>query len=221
MIRPTDGGRHRISTEATDSLLARVREIWASLAEADPGRLAAGTRSAFSPKGGDTGEFRVALWGREAQISFPGFVTRWLDNAEIVDPFDAALLAYYFETADGTPEAGTRIAFSDLPNGTFYARAFQGYTGNELAKVFGNDAASFTTSAGRIGGLPEPLADHAFSFRALPLVSVAVACWLGDEDFGPSYRVLFDAAVEHHLPTDVCAIVGSSLTRCLIAAHDE
>ena len=196
-----------------------MAEIWASLADADPERLATGTGSSYTPAGGGSGAFRLPVWGREATIAFPGFAATWLDEVVSVDPFVAALLAYYFETSDGTAEAGSRIAFSELQHGTFYSRAFQGYTGDKLAKTFGNDAHSFAAAARDLGGLPEPLADHAFSFRTLPLVSVAVACWLGDEDFGPSYRVLFDAAVGHHLPTDVCAIVGSSLTRRLIDAH--
>ncbi|MBU1225740.1 MAG: DUF3786 domain-containing protein [Actinobacteria bacterium] len=210
-------GHHR--PDATESLLARVAEIWAELAGADPKQLAAGTRSSYTPAGGGTGEFRLPVWGREALIAFPGFEATWLDTAERVDPFTVALLAYYFATSDGTPGAGSRIAFGGLRDGAFYAQAFQGYTGNELAKAFGNDADALAAAAGALGGVPEPLADLAFSFRALPLVSIAVACWLGDEDFGPSYRVLFDAAVGHHLPTDVCAIVGSSLTRQLITAH--
>ncbi|MFH0916159.1 MAG: DUF3786 domain-containing protein [bacterium] len=205
--------------DATGSLLARVAEIWAGLAGADPERLAANTRSSYTPVVGDSGELRLPVWGREALVAFPRFAATWADDAATVDPFTTALLAYYFETCDGTPEAGRRIAFSELRDGSFYAQAFQGYTGNELAKAFGNDTGTFTDAAGDLGGLPETLADRAFSFRVLPLVSVAVACWLGDEDSGPSYRVLFDAAVGHHLPTGVCAIVGGVLTRRLIAAH--
>jgi hypothetical protein len=205
-------------TDATGSLLARVAEIWAGLAEADPERLAADTHSSYASVAGGSGDFRLSVWGREALVAFPGFSTVWVDAAERVDPSTAALVAYYFATCDGTPETGCRIAFSELRDGTFYAQAFQGYTGAELAKAFGNDTDAFSAAAQGLGGLPEPLADRAFSFRALPLVSVAVACWLGDEDIGPSYRVLFDAAVGHHVPTDVCAILGSNLTRRLMAA---
>jgi hypothetical protein len=207
--------------DATASLLTRVAEIWDGLADADPERLAATSHSSYVAAVGESGEFRLPVWGREALIGFPGFAATWADDGTAVDPFTAALLAYYFDACDGTPESGRRIAFSELRDGTFYAQAFQGYTGNELAKAFGNDAEAFGAAADGLGGLPEALADRAFSFRALPLVSVVAACWLGDEDFAPSYRILFDAAVGHHLPTDVCAIVGSNLTRRLIAEHDR
>lgn len=203
--------------DSTESLLERVAEIWSSLVGSDPERLAAATQADWESDG-DGGVFRLAVWGRDAVVSHPGFEATWADGGEPVDPFSAGLLAYYFDTADGTPETGSLIAFGELQDGTFYAKAFQGYTGNQLAKVFGNDADAFVTACVRTGGRPVVLADRAFSFRALPLVSVTVVCWLGDEDFGPSFRVLFDAAVGHHVPTDVCAILGSNLTRRLIAA---
>jgi len=52
-------------------------------------------------------------------------------------------------------------------------------------------------------------------------VRVTVACWQGDEDFPSSYRVLFDAALAHQLPTDAGAVLGSTITRRLIAAHHD
>ncbi len=42
----------------------------------------------------------------------------------------------------------------------------------------------------------------------------------GDEEFSPSYRILFDANTRHHLPTDTCAIIGSTLTRRLIKGYN-
>ncbi|MFN2105113.1 MAG: DUF3786 domain-containing protein [Candidatus Promineifilaceae bacterium] len=47
---------------------------------------------------------------------------------------------------------------------------------------------------------------------------MAAVCWLGDEDFPTSYRILFDRSIEHHLPTDACAILGSMLTTRLTKA---
>ena len=68
-----------------------------------------------------------------------------------------------------------------------------------------------------LNGRVERLGDKSFSFSVLPYVSLLAVCWQGDEDFLASYRVLFDANVSHHLPTDACAILGSILTRRLIS----
>jgi hypothetical protein len=137
--------------------------------------------------------------------------------------FDQAQLAYYFTLSDGTPQTGRWISFSELPDGTFYTQAFQGYTGNELLKVFGNDENRFANAAvqagGRPAGMAQSIGDQAFIFRVLPHVSLMVVNWLGDEDFPASYRILFDAAASHHLTTDACAILGSTLTRRLVKAN--
>jgi hypothetical protein len=129
------------------------------------------------------------------------------------------MLAYYFYTADGTPPSGTWISFSELPDGKFYTAAFQGYTGNELAKAFGNDLPTFEAAAKKLGGRKETFADVAYAFRALPQVSLLAAGWAGDEDFPPSYRILFDAHSGHQTTADACAILGSTLTRRLIKSN--
>jgi hypothetical protein len=50
----------------------------------------------------------------------------------------------------------------------------------------------------------------------LPRLSILVAYWSGDEDFPTSVQVLFESSTPHYLPTDVCAYLGSSLTRMLL-----
>ena len=142
-------------------------------------------------------------------------------TGEPLDVMTQAFLAYYFHTADGTQVSEQWIAFSGLPDGQFYASAFQGYTGNELAKVFGNDLEMFTNAADNLGGRPYKLGDAAFIFQALPLVPILAVGWQGDEDFAPSYRLLFDKNINHHLPTDACAILGSTLTRRLIKTQEK
>ena len=129
-----------------------------------------------------------------------------------------AVLLYYLRTADGTPHAGHWIAFADLPDGRFYNQAFQGYTGDRLAKTFGDDLESFSGAAQRIGGSQIAYSDAGFVFHVLPRLAVAVVAYRGDEDFSPRYQLLFDSSAGHYLPTDVCAVLGSMLTQRLILA---
>jgi hypothetical protein len=65
------------------------------------------------------------------------------------------------------------------------------------------------------------LGDAAYEFYVLPLVSVLLVTWQGDEDFNATYQILFDAAVSHHIPTDACAIIGSNLTHHLIVEMES
>ena len=199
-----------------DYLAQRVDELRAELLRRDPPVLATNTGAELTGS-----NFNLLMWRKSIVLNSQDFIGRELDSGQPVDIMTQALLAYYFYTADGTLPSAKWIAFSGLPDGQFYAAAFQGYTGNELAKGFGNDSELFKQSAGELGGQPYDLGDAAFIFQALPLVPILAVQWLGDEDFAPSYRLLFDYQVSHHLPTDACAILGSTLTRRLLRSSQH
>jgi hypothetical protein len=222
---PSVSKQKRSSSPDPTHLEQRTTELHDSLRQVDPQLLARRTGATYTPAGEGQGSFQLGYWDRPLALAYPAFVARDERTDQGIGPLDEAMLAYYFALSDGTPETGAWISFSDLPDGRFYTQAFQGYTGDELAKVMGNDEDGFAAAAGAIHGRDlstgGQLGDRAFAFRALPYVSLLVVCWLGDEDFPPSYRLLFDSAVKHHLSTDACAILGSSLTRRLIRAYSQ
>lgn len=208
----------------TQRFVQRFDELRGTLQGIDPGRLADDTGALFEPKGGDQGIFTLNLWGRPVSVSYPGFQIapgNEPGNAGPASPFETALILYYFATADGAAIEGRWIAFSELPDGRFYDPAFQGYTGKELARSFGDDQAAFERAAGALGGRRLALGDAAFAFQALPRLPVAAVYWRGDEDFPSACQMLFDASASHYLPTDACAVLGSTLTRMLIKNHLE
>jgi hypothetical protein len=201
-------------------LAARAGELRAGLRDLDPARIAARSGAGFFRTGENQGEFRLAVWQQPVVVTFPGFVV--IDAAQrepLADPAQALVL-YYFVTCDGAPAAGQWISFADLPDGRFYNQAFQGYTGKPVAQAFGQDIAAFRAAAQALGGMEYPLGEAAFCFQALPHVPLLAVYWLGDEDFPPACQILFDAAASHHLPTDACAILGSTLARRLVKKKD-
>jgi Domain of unknown function (DUF3786) len=172
----------------------------------------------------DDNELRLHLWGKPVCLTLPGFTVLDTTTRQPLRPDQELLLLYYFSTADGTPETGQWISFADLPGGRFYNQAFQGYTGHELAKAFGPDQAAFERAAVSLDGRPYPLGDAAFLFHVLPRVALLVIFWQGEDsedtvDFPPSFQILFDSSASHYLPTDACAILGSTITRRLISAR--
>ena len=199
-----------------NSLARRVNELRAELRLRDTAVLAHNTGAKFA-----NDRFELNVWATAVVIPTPDFVALDAHSGQACDGLTQALLAYYFHTSDGAPLSGAWIAFSALPDGKFYTAAFQGYTGRRLAQAVGNDAQAFARAAAHLDGQRETLGDVAFRFQILPRVAMAVVCWLGDEDFGPSYRLLFDESIEHHLPTDASAILGSTLTAKLIAAREQ
>jgi hypothetical protein len=196
----------------------KVQELRQALAGADPQGLAARTGAEWLPLPDSGGEFRLPLWGKSVTLTFPGFVACDPENGAELGPDVQALLLYYFTISDGAPLAGQWISFSELPDGRFYTQAFQGYTGNELVRVFKSSYEDFLRAAESLGGQRLTFGDASFAFSVLPRVAVLAVFWRGDEDFSASIQILFDANAGHHLSTDVCAILGSMLTRRLIKA---
>ena len=200
-----------MSERTLTGLAGRVQELRADLAQRDLSTLVSACGATVVD-----GRLQMKVWGTAVVLSAPEFVVRDAETGEALDPLTQALVAYYLHTADGAPPADHWIAFTELPHGRFYTQAFQGYTGRELAQTFGNDVVRFRETAVALGGTAVTFADAAFRFQALPRVPVLVVCWQGDEDFPPSYKILFDAQTPHYLPTDACAILGSMLTRQLL-----
>jgi hypothetical protein len=198
-----------------DRFTRRNAELLERIASAAPGQLAAATGAKLQP----TGQFLLDLWGREVLLTPPTYSAHWNLTGAPVGQMDQALLLYYLATADGVPPAERWVSFADLPDGRFYNQAFQGYTGQELARAFGNDLAAFIAANQSLGGHPYPLGQAAYTYQPLPRTPVLVVYWLGDEDFPASAQILFDASASHYLPTDAYAILGSALTRRLINAR--
>ena len=193
----------------------RVGQLRAGLQEkAEPIALAARSGTEFFAEAG-TSEIRLSLFGRPLRVSFPEFVVFEPDGKES-NLATQVLLLYYLTIADGTPVEGRWVSYADLPDGRFYSQAFQGYTGRELAKHFGGNLEAFCQAAKKLDGMNIAYGDAAFAFHILPRVMLAAVYHLGDEDFPSTCQILFDASTSHYLPTDVCAILGSMLTRKLL-----
>lgn len=204
-------------------LPARLNELRQELACEEPYALAERCGAAFcgpipsqAANADARGVFSLPMWGRSVQVSYPAFEACWQPDNIPLGLLDQGLLTYYLARCDGTSPIGRWISFGELPDGRFYNQAFQGYTGEVLGRAFGNQLEVFKERAFASGGEPFMLGDAAFSFLALPFVPVLTVAWLGDEDFPTRYQVLFDASIPHHLPTDGCAILGSTLVRKLL-----
>lgn len=191
-------------------------QLRSQLSGADPLVLADRTGASFIRQGESGAEFHLNVWSQPVILTFPGFQALQDASREALPSFTTALILYYFNTADGAPLGGKWISFTELPDGRFYTQAFQGYTGNELARAFQHNIEAFAQAAENLGGSARPLGDFSFEFQALPRVPVLVACWRGDEDFPASFKILFESSASHYLPTDAYAILGSNITRRLI-----
>jgi hypothetical protein len=193
-------------------------ELRAQLQDRRPSQIAALSGAAWDES---TGVFSIAWLDRTFRITWPD-LTAYADEASEPSPASTqGLLLYYLAKADGTPSAGHWIGFRELPDGWLYHQAFQGYTGNRLVQALGNeDMPALATASKALGGTAIDLGDCGFSFPILPRIQLAIVYWLGDDEFTPQAKVLFDAAAGQYLPIDGLAHLGSDLvSRILKEIH--
>ena len=195
-----------MTTPMREKMIAKVAAQRADLRQRDPRELAARAGAEF-----DNGMWRVKFYGETHVITFPELEVSVEATHKACGLNRSSMFFYYFLTADGAPFADKWIAFRELPGGMFYHQAYQGYSGDRLAKAIDNHAGVFERAAKNLGGQKLDLGDASFAFNALPRVRVAAVYYAGDEDFPASANVLFDAAASHSLPTDALGGVGSSL----------
>jgi len=217
---------HKTSFEQKESnFTRRVGELRAGLKHCEPWSLAERTGGVYTPSDDQTGILRLSLWGRPLFVHFPELIV-YYDNRELAPLVIQALILYYCQTAHGPAPAGPWISFSELPDGKFYNQAFQGYSGKQLSRAFGNKLTEVQKAALQIGSklIPEDkleIGDFACLFQVMPNLPILLVGWQGDEDFPASYQLLFDVTAANYLPTDVCAIVGGMLVRKMIALQQH
>lgn len=211
---PTGPGREAESARQRweESMLRQLEELRLAVRRQVPEALAARCGAVYQAH-----EIRLAYWDRQACLDWPALEAHWMPEGNPASTYDTAVLLYYLRQADGSPMADRWIGYRDLPGGTFYNQAFQGYSGDRLAGVFGQSPEAFDAAARALAGLHLPaLAEHAYAFQPLPRIRLAAVLWPGDEEFPARASVLFDAAAAHYMTTDGLALLGSGLVGRLI-----
>jgi len=191
------------------SLRPLINEAREELAKVNPQELAR--------RGGLTfheGWLELPLLGRVYSIRWPE-LSPTAPNGEACPEELQILLLDYLKNGDGAPPTGRWIGFRELPDGGFYWRAFQGYSGDQLVRDLGGDVEAFHRASITLGGETLDMGDASYTFRALPQLPMAVVWWAGDEEFPAKASALFDETASHYLPTDGLAILGRMLCRKL------
>lgn len=192
------------------SMLDKFQSLQDSIVSAKPQEIAIKGAAEY-----ESGGLRLQYWGESIAITWPGLEMHGPEGSPL-STFDKAMILYYLSTADGVEMADRWIGFRELPDGGFYNQAFQGYSGDRLARAFGEQPELFQEASGKIGGFRLPaLADFAWAFQALPRIRLAAVLWPGDDEFAAKGSVIFDASSTHYMPTDGLALLGSGLVRRL------
>lgn len=194
----------------------RADELRLELLKADKNQLAFTTSTTFLGEGGDTGKFEFPYWGDQVVMSSEDYIARDFISQRSLPPIHQAMILYYFFTSRSSPPSRGWISFSELADGQFYNAAFQGYTAKKILQYFDQDYQAFEDKCLELCGEKISFGDGAFKVQILPQAAILLVYWKGDDEFPPSYQLLFEDTVDYHLPTDACAILGSMLVGKLL-----
>jgi hypothetical protein len=197
-----------------ESMLRQVDELRVAVGASSPGDLAYRCGGTFRED-----QIRMYHWGQEVSLSWPDLQAYYLPQGEPCSIFDLAMLLYYLRSADGSPMADRWIGYRELPGGTFYSQAFQGYSGDRLARALGDQPETFAAAARALdGSILTGLPGVAYAFLPLPRIRLAAILYPGDDEFPARASILFDAAASHYMTTDGLALLGAGLVGRLLKA---
>lgn len=204
-----------------DRLTAVADRARATLATIKPTKLALYSGCTIDADG----HFRLTFFGQEYIVTAGDFAVRNAHTGSDASPFTRCLLLTYLATADGTTPSGRWVSFRELPGGLFYAQAFQGYTGDRLARALpvNPEAAmrALRQAAEHLHGETLAIGDVGYTFTVLPRIRLGIVYWAGDEEFAPRAQVIFEDTSAHYLPVDGLAIVGSQLVDRILAVGSD
>jgi hypothetical protein len=200
------------------SLEPKIAQARDELRARDPREIAERSGAVYYEIEECQGRLQVRFFGQPYTVTWPDLEVFDPTGQRCSNPVQAVLLQYLV-LADGTPLAQQWVSLRELPNGAFYERAFQSYSGNLVARAFKSDIDAFREAALQLGGEPLALGDAAFRFWALPKIPLALVYWSGGEEFPASAQVLFDASAGHYHHLEMLAHLGAMLCDRVIAVH--
>jgi hypothetical protein len=197
-----------------DKLAPVVKEAQAKLRTIDRGLVAERSGAVIDPQG----NLHLVFLRREYVIDQLSWTITRADDGSVPPSLMQSLILSYLSMSDGTPPIDRWLGFRELPNGLFYAQAFQGYTGAELIRDLHGDVVVFRQASEKLQSRPLALGDAGYVFQVLPRLSLAAIMWAGDDEFPAQAQVLFQESAPHYLVTDGLAILGSLLIGQIVKA---
>jgi hypothetical protein len=207
-----------IMNEDQTPLERRADELREEVLKAEPNSLADLTGTRTYEKDDGSG-FEFLYWGNPVRLSSEDYIARDPENDQPLPAIHQAMILYYFSSSKNSSPVGKWISFSELADGQFYNAAFQGYTSKKILQHFDNDYEGFESRCLELSGEKTSFGDAAYRFQILPMIAILAVYWKGDDEFPPSYKILFEDIADYHLPTDGCAILASMLTGKLISEY--
>ncbi len=109
------------------------------------------------------------------------------------------LILHYLLHAQNKSLANDWVSEKDLPGGSLFFTASHALPTESLAGAFDERPSVVDDAARSIGGEKVNLGGLSYRFRILPRIPILIIFWVRDEEFEPSFHILFDKTIFVHL----------------------
>jgi hypothetical protein len=148
------------------SLEPKIAQARDELRARDPREIAERSGAVYYEIEEGQGRLQVRFFGQPYTVTWPDLEVFDPTGQRCSNPVQAVLLQYLV-LADGTPLAQQWVSLRELPNGAFYERAFQSYSGNLVARAFKSDIDAFREAALQLGRRASSVRGRGVSFLGL------------------------------------------------------
>ncbi len=161
-------------------------------------------RRAGAQYDGDTGGYRLTLWGQTYRIDpHRCRIDCLTDCHHPIHDYFYLFMVHYLLTAKAIELANEWISEKEIPGGAAFFRGPHEIPTHRIANRFDTDRHQFHNRCRQLGGTPLRMADSAYEFHVAPRIPLAVLCWAGDDEFPAEAKLLYDKTIAQHVALDV------------------
>ena len=136
----------------------------------------------------------VLCYPETEEIEAPGSLAGFSEDFQL-----NGVIVHYLLAARNKPLANKWVSEKDLPGGSLFFTASHTLPLEALSDAFDERPQLLDAAARSIGGEKVDLGGMAYRFRVLPRIPILIIFWIRDEEFGPSFHILFDETITEHL----------------------
>lgn len=154
----------------------------------------------------------IVCWPESEKMEIIGEYSKFSQDFQL----NLFVLHYLLESRD-KPISKKWVTEKDLPSGGLFFQGPHALPLGPLTRLFDADPGLLHAGAQKIDGERANLGDISYQFSVLPRIPLLVIFWLGDEEFKPTFHLLFDDTIILHLPVlDQIFALANVFTRILM-----
>lgn len=153
--------------------------------------------------------YTLSMWGENFTIFPREAKIRRGDNTCLdAENFNYLFMIHYLLNAQDIDIKNQWISEKDIPGGPTFFRGPHEIPTNLITSRFENELEGFKKRCKQLGGESLEMGDAGCRFQITPRIPIAAIYWIGDEDFPPEAKILYDKTITAHLASDIIYILA-------------